>query len=113
MFADALDGAGITRAGSHADVSACQSVARRVIRRVFVHCLFPRCVIDMRSLICFLPDGVRNVGIKVLGIIVLIDEIDTTSFDSLSNPNSRSPGYYIGGCGILDCSAWFIELKDL
>jgi hypothetical protein len=32
------------------------------IRRVFVQCLFPKCVIDMRSLICFLPDGVRNVG---------------------------------------------------
>ena len=33
-----------------------------VIRRAFVQCLFPKCVIDMRSLISFLPDGVRNVG---------------------------------------------------
>ena len=29
LFADALDGAGITCAGSHADVAACQSVASR------------------------------------------------------------------------------------
>jgi len=38
------------------------------IRRVFVQCLFPKCVIDMRSLICFLPDGVRNVGHYLTGL---------------------------------------------
>ena len=33
-----------------------------VVRRVLVQCLFPKCVIDARSLMYFLPGGVRNVG---------------------------------------------------
>jgi len=33
-----------------------------IVRRALVQCLFPKSVIDVRSLIYYLRGGVRNVG---------------------------------------------------